>query len=125
MGITANASDADATTNTITYSLFDDDGGNFAIDANTGVVTTAASLNRETLGATRNIIVRATSTDGSIADTQFTIAINDLDEFNTSPITDSNNLSNSVSENAAIVPWWASPHRQATPMPRTTPLATA
>ena len=35
------ASDADATNNTITYSLQDDDGGRFAIDANTGVVTVA------------------------------------------------------------------------------------
>ena len=49
VGITASASDADATTNTVTYSLFDSDGGNFAIDANTGIVTTAAALNRETL----------------------------------------------------------------------------
>ena len=35
----AAASDADATNNTITYSLDDDAGGLFAIDANTGVVT--------------------------------------------------------------------------------------
>ena len=35
------ASDADATTNTITYTLDDDAGGRFAIDANTGVVTVA------------------------------------------------------------------------------------
>ncbi len=61
VGITASSSDSDATTNTVTYSLFDNDGGNFTIDANTGVVTTAAALNRETLGASRNITVRATS----------------------------------------------------------------
>ncbi len=60
VGITASSNDSDATTNTITYSLFDNDGGNFTIDANTGVVTTAAALNRETLGASRNITVRAT-----------------------------------------------------------------
>ncbi len=65
VGITASSSDSDATTNTVTYSLFDNDGGNFTIDANTGVVTTAAALNRETLGASRNITIRATSADGS------------------------------------------------------------
>ncbi len=48
VGITVSSSDSDATTNTVTYSLFDNDGGNFTIDANTGVVTTAAALNRET-----------------------------------------------------------------------------
>ena len=80
VGITAAASDADATTNTVTYSLFNSDGGNFAIDANTGVVTTAAALNREILGASRNITVRATSADGSTADTVVAITINDVNE---------------------------------------------
>ena len=37
VGITATASDADATNNTITYTLDDDAGGRFAIDGNTGV----------------------------------------------------------------------------------------
>ncbi|MEQ1826588.1 MAG: SBBP repeat-containing protein, partial [Pirellula sp.] len=101
VNITANAGDADATTNGITYSLFGNDGGNFAIDTNTGIVTTAALLNRETVGATRNITVRATSPDGSTADTVFTINIHDLDEFNTGAVTDSNATANSVAENAA------------------------
>ena len=35
------ASDADATNNTITYTLIDDAGGRFAIDLDTGVVTVA------------------------------------------------------------------------------------
>ena len=99
VGIIAAANDADATTNTVTYSLFDSDGGNFAIDTNTGMVTTAAALNREALGASRNITVRATSADGSTADTVFTININDLDEFDTSAISDLNNATNSVAEN--------------------------
>ena len=53
VGITAAASDADATTNTVTYSLTDDAGGRFAIDANTGVVTVAngSLLNREAAAA--------------------------------------------------------------------------
>ena len=41
IGITAFASDADATNNTITYTLIDDAGGRFAIDLDTGVVTVA------------------------------------------------------------------------------------
>ena len=73
VGITAAASDADATTNTITYSLQDNDGGRFAIDANTGVVTVAGAIDREADGASRNITVRATSADGSYTDQVFTI----------------------------------------------------
>ena len=102
VGIVASASDGDATNNTITYTLFDHDGGNFAIDANSGVVTTAATLDRESLGATRSITVRATSADGSHSDQVFTIAINDLDEFDTSVITDTDVSANAVNENAAI-----------------------
>jgi hypothetical protein len=102
VGITVTASDSDATNNAVTYSLFDDDGGNFAIDAYTGVVTTAAALNRETLGASHNITVRATSFDGSTADTLFSININDLDEFDTGAVSDTNASANIVDENAAI-----------------------
>ena len=50
VGVTASASDADATTNAITYSLDDDAGGRFAIDANTGVVTVAGAIDREADG---------------------------------------------------------------------------
>ena len=62
VGVTAFASDADATTNTITYTLDDDAGGRFAIDGVTGVVTVADGtlLNREA-AALHNITVRATS----------------------------------------------------------------
>ena len=102
VGITAQANDADATNNAITYSLFDDDGGNFAIHANTGVVTTATTLNREALGATRNITVRATSADGSYTDQVFSIAINDLDEADVSAPVDTDAATNAVDENVAI-----------------------
>jgi protocadherin Fat 4 len=62
VGITASASDADATNNTITYSLANsNDGGRFTIDSTTGVVTVAGAINREVDGATRSITVRATS----------------------------------------------------------------
>ena len=45
VNVTASASDADGTTNTITYSLTNDDGGNFVINSGTGVVSTTGSLN--------------------------------------------------------------------------------
>ena len=61
VGITADAFDLDATNNTITYSLTSNPDGLFQIDANTGVVTTAAAIDREAHGATRSITVQAAS----------------------------------------------------------------
>ena len=66
VGITALASDADATTNAITYTLDDDAGGRFAINASSGVVTVAGAIDRET-ATSHNIMVRATSADGSFS----------------------------------------------------------
>ncbi len=68
VGVTALASDADATNNTITYTLDDNAGGRFAIDGSTGEVTVANGtlLDREA-AASHNIIVRATSSDGSFS----------------------------------------------------------
>src|SRR5437764_1466542 len=81
VGITAFASDADATTNAVSYSLTDSAGGKFAIDASSGLVPVAAARRRSDLGASLNITVRATSADGSTADKIFTVAINDVNEF--------------------------------------------
>src|SRR4029453_7424455 len=67
VGVTAFASDADATTNAVTYSLTNDAGGKFAIDAATGVVTVAGAIDRK-VDASLDIMVRATSADGSTAD---------------------------------------------------------
>jgi hypothetical protein len=102
VGITASASDGDGTNNTVTYSLQTDDGGRFAIDSVTGVVTVAGAIDREVDGATRNITVRATSSDGSFTDQSFTVTINDLDEFNVGAVTDSNATANNVDENVSI-----------------------
>ncbi len=68
VGVTALASDADATNNTITYTLDDDAGGRFTIDGSTGVVTVADGtlLDREA-AASHNITVRA-SNDATIND---------------------------------------------------------
>ncbi len=99
VGVTAFASDADGTDN-VTYSLSDDAGGLFAIDANTGVVTVAGAIDRET-AASYDIEVTATSDDGSTSTQTFTVNVNDLDEFDVTTPTDSNAAANSVSESAA------------------------
>ncbi len=102
VGVTAFASDADATTNTITYSLDDNAGGRFAIDGSTGVVTVAdgSLLDREA-AASHDITVRATSADGSFSQQSYTIALNDVDEFDVSAISDTDAAANAVDENAA------------------------
>ena len=86
VGITASARDRDATTSLVSYSLTNDAGGRFAIDAATGVVRTAAALDFET--ATAHLVtVRATSADGSAATRTFTIAVTDVEEDGTIGIT--------------------------------------
>ncbi len=102
VGMTVSAVDSDATISGVTYSLVNNDAGRFAIDANTGVVTVAGAINRETDGAVRNITVRATSQDGSFADQTFAINIVDVDEFDVTTPVDLNAVVNSVAENAAI-----------------------
>ncbi len=69
VGITAQASDADATTNAITYTLDDDAGGRFAINGSTGEVTVNAALDYET-NTSHSVTVRATSADGSLLDAE-------------------------------------------------------
>ncbi len=101
VGITASASDADATTSAITYSLVNNDGGRFAIDPTTGVVTVAGAIDREADGPSRSITVRATSQDGSFTDQTFSIAIVDVDEYDVTPATDTNSSINAVDENSA------------------------
>ncbi len=100
VGITAFSDDADSS-DTITYSLDDNDGGRFTIDASTGIVTVAAAIDREADGASRSITVRATSSDGSFQTRSFTIAIDDVDEFDTGAVTDTDATAEAVDENAA------------------------
>lgn len=80
VGVTTFSQDADGSTNTITYTLDDDAGGRFAIDAVTGVVTTTGAINFETVGATLNITTRATSADNSTATRNFAITVNDQND---------------------------------------------
>ncbi len=100
VGITAFASDADATNNAISYSLVNNAGGRFAIDPGSGAVTVAGALDRE-LAAAYDITVRATSADGSFSDAGFTISLLDADEFDVGTISDLNGAANQVSESAA------------------------
>src|SRR5690606_14597370 len=74
VGIKAPASDADATTTAITYSLDNSAGGRFSI-ARDGTIKTAKVLDREVDGASQTITVRASSADGSFSTKSFTIAI--------------------------------------------------
>ncbi len=73
VGITALATDADGT-DSVTYSLDDNAGGLFAINATTGVVTVAGAIDRET-AASYSITIRATSTDSSTSATTQTITM--------------------------------------------------
>ena len=87
VGLTVEAIDSDATNNSVTYQLQDDDGGRFEIDPVTGVVTVAGNIDFETEGASRNITVRAESSDGSFTEQVFTVAVNDVNEAPTVAIT--------------------------------------
>jgi protocadherin Fat 4 len=102
VGVTALASDADGTTNGVTYALTGNPGGLFAIDTNTGVVTVLGAIDRESTGPSVTIEVTATSQDGSTASEDFVIAINDLDEFDVSQPVDTDVAANAVDENAVI-----------------------
>jgi hypothetical protein len=102
VGLAAVALDADATTNAVHYELISNPGELFAIDPNTGVVTVAAAIDREKVGATIILEVTATSEDGSSSTQNFSVAINDVNEFPVSAVVDSNGSANVVDENAAI-----------------------
>jgi hypothetical protein len=99
-GITISASDADATTNAIAYSLDDNAGGRFQIHAATGVITVGLTPLNFEFASTYSITARATSADGSAATITLTIGLSDVNEFPTSAITDVNVASNAISENA-------------------------
>ena len=98
VGITALATDADGT-DTVTYSLSDDAGGLFTIDANTGVITVANALDYET-ATSHSVTVLATSSDTSTSSQAFTINVTDINESAVGPVTDSNAAANTVSEAA-------------------------
>ncbi|MBM3408756.1 MAG: hypothetical protein FJY25_15795, partial [Betaproteobacteria bacterium] len=71
VGVTASASDDDATTNTVSYKLVtangaDYTGTEFTVGASTGVISVAGPIDFEAVSpATRTLYVKATSADGS------------------------------------------------------------
>jgi Ca2+-binding RTX toxin-like protein len=85
VGVTASASDADGTTNAVTYSLVTNAGGQtalttgaFQINATTGVVTVRdGSLLNYEAGASATVHVKASSADGSSAVQSFTVSLTD------------------------------------------------
>jgi hypothetical protein len=80
VGITAIAIDADAGA-TISYSLSDNAGGRFAIDATSGVVTVADGTLLDFESAPSHVItVLATSSDGSTNSQPFTVSLIDVAE---------------------------------------------
>ncbi|MBO6919294.1 MAG: cadherin repeat domain-containing protein [Rhizobiaceae bacterium] len=101
VGITALATDGDATNSDVTYSLSDDAGGLFDIDPNTGVVTVAGSLDAET-DTSHTIEVTATSDDGSTSTQTFSIGVNDVNETSITAISDTDGSGNSVTEGASV-----------------------
>ena len=78
VGITAYATDADDGDG-VRYSLARSANGRFKIDGTTGVVTTAKALDYEA-DPSHYITVNANSDDGSVASTEFNIAVNDAAE---------------------------------------------
>lgn len=84
MGLTASASDADGSNNTITYSLVTDltgataYTGPFAINSASGIVSLSSPLDYETAGSAFNLFVKASSSDGSSAVSQFTLNIDNV-----------------------------------------------
>ena len=81
VGVTAMASDADATNSSIAYTLTSDAGGRFAIDGATGIITVAngSLLDAET-STSHGLSVRATSADGSTSTRAFTIAVTPVND---------------------------------------------
>jgi hypothetical protein len=100
VGLTAFADDTDVV-DTISYSLDDDAGGLFTINASTGVVTVAGALDAEA-ATSQTIIVRATSTDTSYTIRSFTINILDVNEVPIGPTSDVDVTTDEVAENSAI-----------------------
>jgi Ca2+-binding RTX toxin-like protein len=97
VGITAQATDPNG--NPVTYSLADNDGGRFQINATTGVVSVlnGALLDYETTSL-HYVTVRATDSLGAFTDSVFAIS---LDDFTGDQPVDSDAASDVVDENAA------------------------
>lgn len=99
--VVGTVSATDAPSDSLAYSLVDNGGGRFAIDATTGIVTTLVALDHEALESV-GITVRVTDAAGQISDQQFVIAIGDVNEAPV-PTWDAA----AVNEDAATANLWA------------------
>lgn len=98
VGITGFSADPDG--DEVTYSLSDDAGGRFTINAVTGVVTVAnGSLLNFEAAASHQITIVATDSKGESSSQSFTIDVDDVDE-GVGPVTDADESANTVAENA-------------------------
>ncbi|QDS87625.1 Cadherin domain protein [Rosistilla ulvae] len=81
VGFTATAFDRDATDNAVQFTLSDDAGGRFEIDATTGEIRVAdgAVLDFES-NVRHNVVVVASGSDGSTSTRTIAIALEDVDE---------------------------------------------
>jgi hypothetical protein len=103
VGVTAAATDADGTTNVISYTVTAQSCANvFTVGSATGIVAVAdnTAINYET-ATSCTVAVTATSTDTSTAVTTFTVAVTDIDEVDVGSVTDSNGGANTMAENVA------------------------
>ena len=100
-GITLSATDGDASA-IVTYTLTDSANGLFLADTNTGVITLQGSLDYES-AIQHTITAQAISSDDSDPTTAaFTIAVIDVNEFDLTTVTDSDQgTDNELPENAA------------------------
>ena len=112
MGITALATDADATDDT-TYSMVIDTAGcdgYFDIGSSDGVVRVdgTGEMNYESVQSCQ-VTVTSTSDDGSTSTQELQISLTDHDEFDVTTPTDSDNTANTVAEDIANCLLYTSP----------------
>jgi Ca2+-binding RTX toxin-like protein len=78
VGLTAFVQDPNGAS--VNYVLSSNPGGLFAIDATTGVVTSAAAIDFESVGSVATIEVTANASDGSVSTQSYSIEIGNVDD---------------------------------------------
>ena len=95
---TVFASDQDLPPDTLSFTLLDDAGGLFTIDAGSGEISTAQSFDFETEATTYALVVEVS--DGTVTDTaNITVNVNDITEGNAAPMV--NDQTFSLDENSS------------------------
>ena len=105
VGITVYASDADGTNNTVSYGFTNgnqtSDDNLFSVVPASGIVKLlySNSLDYET-ATSHELVIKATSSDGSSATATFTINVTDFNEYSVSAPTDADGTPNQIAEDA-------------------------